>query len=103
MQICQRPTPGRGNKKCTFPAEGLDFWEVGLGPFRTMSGVPHPLKVGGLRPPTFPGTSEMGLRTIFSTFDLKKFEEILVSGARFLIPKFLIRPVGCTLWFYAWI
>ena len=34
-------------------------------PFRAMFGVPHPLKVGGLRPPTFPGTSGMGLRICF--------------------------------------
>jgi hypothetical protein len=60
-----------------------------------MSGVPHALKVGGLRPPTFPGTSVLKLRSMFSIFDLKKFEEMTVLGARFLIPKFLIRPAGC--------
>ena len=46
------------------------------GSFRAMFEVPHPLKVGGLRPPTFPGTSGMGSRTIFSIFDLKNFEGI---------------------------
>jgi len=35
-----------------------------------MFGVPQPLKVGGLRRPTFPGTSGLGLRKIFSIFDL---------------------------------
>ena len=88
-------TPRRGNKTCKFLAEGLDFWEVILVTFRTMLGVARPLKVGGLRPPTFPGTSPLGLWTIFYIFDLKKFEDISVSGARFLIPKFLIRPAGC--------
>ena len=86
-----RPTQCRWIKKCTSPAEGLDFWEVSSGPFRTVFGVPRPLKVGGLCPPTFPETSRMGLRTICSFFDFKKS----ISGARFLIPKFLIRPVGC--------
>ena len=85
----------RGIKKCSLPAEGLDFREVIPGPFRTVFGVPRPLEVGGLRPPTFPGTSLLGLRSIFSIFDINKFEAILVSGARFLIPKFLIRPAGC--------
>jgi len=33
-------------------------------------GVPRPLKVGGLRPPTLPGTSGIVLRKIFSIFDL---------------------------------
>ena len=61
-----------------------------------MSGVPCPLKVGGLRPPTFPGTSGMGLRSMFLIFEREKFEEFEGSGARFLIPKFLIRPVGST-------
>ena len=36
--------------------------------FRTMFGVPGPLKVGGLRPPTLPGTSAMGSRRIFLIF-----------------------------------
>ena len=69
---------------------------VNLRPFRSMFGAPRPLKVGGLRPPTFPGTSEIGSLSIFCICDLKQFEEIWVSGARFLIPKFLIRPAGCT-------
>ena len=56
-------TPRQGIKKCTFPREGLDFWEVISGQFRTVFGVPHLLKVGGRR--TFPGTSEIGLRTVF--------------------------------------
>ena len=60
-----------------------------------MFGVPRPLKVGGLRLPTFPGTSGMDSGSIFSIFDLKKFEYLSVSGAQFLIPKFLIRPAGC--------
>ena len=60
--------PRRWNKKCTFLAEGLDFWEVNFGPFWTMFGVPRPLKVGGVRPPTFPGTSLLGLRLILFYF-----------------------------------
>ena len=53
--------PRQGIKKCTFPAEGLDFWVVISEQFRIMFGVPRPLKVGGVCPPTFPGTSEMDL------------------------------------------
>ena len=88
-------TAGRGIKKCKDVVQGLDFWEVSSGPFRTMCGVPRTLKVGGLRPPTFLRTSLLCLGSTFSIFDLKKFEEMSVSGAQFLIPKFLIHPVGC--------
>ena len=45
------------------------LWQIS-GPFRAMLGVPHALKVGGLRRPTFRGTSGMGLRKIFSIFKI---------------------------------
>ena len=61
-------TGRRWNKTCTFPAEGLDYCEDILGPFRTMLGVPHPLKVGGLRPPTFPGTYTLAPGNYFLCF-----------------------------------
>ena len=67
---------------------------VHLGPFRSMLGVPDPLKVGGLRPPTFPGTSPLDFGSDFLIVDLQKFQDLAVSGARFLIPKFLIRAAG---------
>ena len=60
-----------------------------------MLGVPDPIKVGGLRPPDLPKNDSDGFVNDFFDFDLKKCEDMLISGARFLIPKFLIRPAGC--------
>jgi len=69
--------PGQGNKKCKFFGRESGLSMVNLGPFRAMSGAPRPLKVGRLRPPTFPGTSAIGFAEyVFSIFDFKKFEEI---------------------------
>ena len=48
---------------------------VNLEPFWVIFGVLQPLKVGGLRPPTFPGMSPMGSGSIFYIFDLKKFKD----------------------------
>ena len=51
-----RKTPRQRIKKCTFPAEGMDLWEVSVGHFRTRLEVPGPLKVGGASPPDLPGS-----------------------------------------------
>ena len=59
---------------------------VNLRPFRTMFRIPRPLKVGGLRPPTFPGTSGMGSGSFFFVFDLKKLR---FQGLDFLFNNFL--------------
>ena len=68
------------------------------GHFGTVSdhawGSPPP-RSRGASPPDLPGNVSIGFAADFLIFDLKKFEDISVSGARFLIPKFLIRPVGC--------
>ena len=44
------------------------FWEVILGPFWTMFGLLRLLKVGGLRPPTPPGTWGLHPETLFFNF-----------------------------------
>ena len=58
-----------------------------------MFGAPHPLKVRGLRQPTFPGTYMFALTTLFYRFVTL---DIMVSGSRFLIQQFLMRLLGCT-------
>ena len=59
---------------------------VESGPFRTASRVPRPLKVGGLRPPTFQRTSGMGSGSMFLIVDLKKLR---FQGLNFLFNNFL--------------
>ena len=48
-------TPQWWNKTCTFSPESLGFGSLVSGPCWGMFGAPHPIKVGGLRPPDRPG------------------------------------------------
>ena len=82
----------RGRSRLTLKFR-LRVW-ISEGRFGTILehlGAPRPLKVGELRPPTFPGTSEMGSRAMLSIFDLKKLGVCLVfQGLNFLFRSFLI-------------
>ena len=51
------------------------FLMVSLGPFRAMFEAPHPIEVGGLRHPTFPGTYTLELTNDCFDFDLKRFAD----------------------------
>ena len=50
---------------------------------REVPGAPWPLKVGGLRPPTVPGTYTQNLRLPFSIFDLDNFGVFLLIFRHF--------------------
>ena len=60
------------------------------------AGGSRPHQSRGASPPDLPKNDSDGFVNFFFIFDLKKFEEMSISEARFLIPKFLIRPAGCT-------
>jgi len=95
QHFCIIPSLGRWNIKSMCSAESLDFWKVVSVPLWYMREVPLPIKVAGLRLPTFPEMFEMGSGTIFAIFTFETFVEILVSEARCLIPKIVICLVGC--------
>ena len=59
-------------------------------------GLPDPHKSGGFAPRPSWEPIPLHLQRHFSIFDLKKFDEMSVSGAQFLIPKFLICLLDCT-------
>ena len=83
-------TPRRWNKKCTFPAEDLDFWEVSLGPFRTMLGVPRPPQSRGASPPDLPGNVYIGFTVDFFLFlTLRHLKKCRFQGLDFLFRSFL--------------
>jgi len=72
---------------------------VNLGRFRVMFGVRRPLKVGGLRPSTFPGTSGMGSGKFFSilTLPVRKLKKCSFQGLDFLFRSFLFVRWGLPL------
>ena len=60
-----------------------------------MSGAPNPLKVGGLRPPTFPGTCGLTRTATFSILTLRTCVFVSFPGAQLLIQKFLNPITTC--------
>ena len=94
----QKPTPnlliklqlGLIRKKCTFPAEGLDFREVSLGPFRTMLGVPRPPRSRWASPPDLAGNVSIGFAGVFFRFlTLRNLNNFRFQGLDFLFRSFL--------------
>ena len=59
------------------------------GASQEVPGAPWPLKVGGLRPPTVPGTYTQNLRRRFSMFDLQKIGVCVCVCCLFVILRVL--------------
>ena len=67
-----------------------------MGPFgEHFGGSPTPISRGGSPPDLFGNLYPCTYALLFSIVDIKKLQDFAVSGAQFLIPKFLIRLLDC--------